>query len=247
MKAWGVLAVIAGLAAGPGTAEAAGPASKLVQKAVDPKTGAEIRVFRAGADDLTIEVEGAGVAIRKHVAGGRSEIALTTPADTVSVVSAPGGVVVRRGSTRIDVTRAHRERGEAARALLAGSTAVREAAGLLGRLGLGEQSPLRQSLMLTRAFLLSTWGDRSGIDDLRQWSRTAATRLRATRVALQLTAGECWAAYAIEAIAAYNEYMECTDGKSWYDLLDIAACALVYDVRAIGAFAWWLNCVSLMV
>lgn len=32
---------------------------------------------------------------------------------------------------------------------------------------------------------------------------------------------------------------------SWWEFLDEAACATVYDMRAIGAFSWWMKCVAL--
>jgi hypothetical protein len=251
MKALGIVGVAVLMVVGEigaGSAYAADQApGKLLQQAVDPKTGAEIRVFRAAPKDVTIEIKSAGLEIRKRVADGRSEVTLVGSPDQVSVVSTPGSVIVSRGATKIEVTRDHAERGLAARALLASSPTARAAADLLGRLGLAQESPVKHSLMLTRAILLSTWDDGSGFEELRQWTRAEATHIRLTRVAGQWTASQCWAAYAVEAIEAYNDYLECTSDMKWYDLLDIAGCALVYDVRAVGAFAWWLNCVSLMV
>ena len=56
---------------------------------------------------------------------------------------------------------------------------------------------------------------------------------------------DCWNAYSKEAIAAYIEYEECMKPLSWWEFLDEAACATVYDMRAIGAFSWWMKCVAL--
>jgi hypothetical protein len=56
---------------------------------------------------------------------------------------------------------------------------------------------------------------------------------------------ECWDAYAKEAIAAYIEYEECMYATKWWDLASQAACATIYEMRAIGAFAWWVKCVGL--
>jgi hypothetical protein len=33
---------------------------------------------------------------------------------------------------------------------------------------------------------------------------------------------------------------------SWWDLFCMSACALIYDLRAIGAAAWWLSCVHIL-
>jgi hypothetical protein len=46
-------------------------------------------------------------------------------------------------------------------------------------------------------------------------------------------------------VAAYVEYEECMKDLSWWEFLDEAACATVYDMRAIGAFSWWMKCVAL--
>jgi hypothetical protein len=59
------------------------------------------------------------------------------------------------------------------------------------------------------------------------------------------TPTECWETYAKEAILAYKEYEDCTDDLAWYEVLDLAACAAIYDMRALGAFAWWLRCVGI--
>jgi hypothetical protein len=56
--------------------------------------------------------------------------------------------------------------------------------------------------------------------------------------------GECWDVYVEEAIEAYLEYEECMASEQWWDLAGQAGCALVYDMRAIGAFSWWVTCVG---
>jgi hypothetical protein len=51
--------------------------------------------------------------------------------------------------------------------------------------------------------------------------------------------GDCWDAYVEEAIEAYLEYEDCMAQQAWWDLL-----ATIYDIRAIGAFSWWITCVG---
>jgi hypothetical protein len=60
-----------------------------------------------------------------------------------------------------------------------------------------------------------------------------------------MTPTDCWEAYTKEAIAAFIEYEDCMKNLSWWEVLDAAACAAIYDMRAIGAFSWWLKCVAL--
>ena len=48
-----------------------------------------------------------------------------------------------------------------------------------------------------------------------------------------------------EVVAAFKEYEDCLAGLSWYEVFDWMSCAVIYDIRAIGAFAWYLKCVGL--
>ena len=56
---------------------------------------------------------------------------------------------------------------------------------------------------------------------------------------------DCWNAYAREAIAAWSEYEDCLSDVKWYEFLEATGCAVIYDMRAIGAFSWWAKCVAL--
>ena len=60
------------------------------------------------------------------------------------------------------------------------------------------------------------------------------------------TPTDCWNAYPKEAIAAYIEYEECMKDLTLvgHPRRDAAAPS-VYDMRAIGAFSWWMKCVAL--
>ena len=50
--------------------------------------------------------------------------------------------------------------------------------------------------------------------------------------------------YAAEAIAAYMEYEDCMKNAALYDGVTQLGCVLIYDMRALGAFSWWIGCVS---
>jgi hypothetical protein len=111
-------------------------------------------------------------------------------------------------------------------------------------------SPLRQTLLSTRAFLLASAGDDSGASEIARSIRQLEMARRGAgyiRTAGQDLTGPsvCWTLYAVEAIAAYIEYEGCMDSEEWWDILGQISCAVIYDIRAIGAFAWWLSCVGL--
>jgi hypothetical protein len=93
--------------------------------------------------------------------------------------------------------------------------------------------------------LLSETGSPEGAADLSRWARTARQALALTPVAFQTGPGDCWKAYTIEAIAAYDEFEDCLKGVKWYELGAELACGTLYDLRAIGAFSWYLHCVAL--
>ena len=57
--------------------------------------------------------------------------------------------------------------------------------------------------------------------------------------------GYCWDEYVKEAVAAYDEWDDCHDSRSWYDIVASVTCDLVYEARAIGAAAWWAKCVGM--
>ncbi len=56
--------------------------------------------------------------------------------------------------------------------------------------------------------------------------------------------GDCWDVYVEEAIEAYIEYEECMSDEQWWDLWGQTGCAAIYEMRAIGAFSWWVSCVG---
>ena len=40
------------------------------------------------------------------------------------------------------------------------------------------------------------------------------------------------------------EYEDCMNQLYWYEIFDMIGCAFIYDLRAIGAFSWWVTCVG---
>jgi hypothetical protein len=239
------LSLMAGLVVG---AEARADASRerVLQRGIDPVTGAEITVSRADSGLVTIDVRTSDVRVRKQIAAARSTTTVATASDELVIDFDRTRLSVSRGGTRIDVTPEHQERMAAARSLITQSTAAGRAARLLGQIGLRADAPTRVMLLSTRVLLQAGNPDPSTRADAAHLIESARTRTgRVTRVALEEDGPtDCWNKYAAEAIAAYMEYEDCMKQVKWYDLFGPAACALVYDMRALGAFSWWLGCVS---
>ena len=165
--------------------------------------------------------------------------------ERVSLSISRTGLVVSRGDSQITADAAHPGSIEAARKLVAESPAIRSASAMLGRLAAAQDSTIGHTARVTRATLLAVSGDAAGAHELSKWARSAREELLVKPASVELGPTECWLLYAAEAISAYLEYEDCTSQLSWYELLDLFGCALIYDLRAIGAFSWWVGCVSL--
>jgi hypothetical protein len=219
-----------------------------LQRRTDPSTGAEVRLYQGQRPgrDARIEIQDPSVLIRKELTNGTSLTTIVAGSERVSVAVGRGGLVVTRGSQRIRADRAHRDQLGAAQKLVANSAAVARAKTLLAKLTNGSESPLRQSAMVTRVMLLALSGDVAGAEELSRLGRSANERVTIKPTSLEEDGpGECWYQYALEAIAAWKEYEDCYNQQAWYDVLGKLGCATIYDVRAIGAFAWWMSCVGL--
>ena len=147
----------------------------------------------------------------------------------------------------MEVTAGRPERMAAARDLIARSRAAARMSSLLGRIGAGAETPLRGLLLSTRMLLQAGEPDAATRTDAVRWVAASrpASRSGVTRVALDEEGpGGCWEQYAAEAIAAYMEYEDCMKNAAWYDVVTQLGCVLIYDMRALGAFSWWIGCVS---
>ena len=248
-------------ASGGGVAER--EATKLVAKATDPVSGAEIRVFTGDEQELLLEVQDERVFISKLVRPSGIELKVRVGGDAITIALAAG----RDGAAGLD----HRSLGDGgrvmsviatagrvvvapgaegdlakARALIGRSPAVERAVSLLGRVRVRQDSPLHLAILTTRAWLESATGPSAAAAEISAWNRGLRQQRVARRVAVQQGPGDCWDQYAKEAIRIATDYEECLKDLSWYEIFDAMACATVYDVRALGAFAWWLKCIGAM-
>jgi hypothetical protein len=219
-----------------------------LQRRTDPATGAELRLYggeRPGRG-ARLEIQDPSVLIRKEFANGSAVTTIVAGKERISLAVGPGAVVVTAGSQRISADRAHADRLDAAGKLIAKSIAVSRAKALLAKLAAGPDSPLRRSAIVTRVMLLSLSGDAAGAEELATLARSTRDTVTVKPTSFEEEGPtECWYQYALEAIAAWKEYEDCYNQQAWYDILGKLGCATVYDVRAIGAFAWWASCVGL--
>jgi hypothetical protein len=218
-----------------------------LQRQVDAVTGAEVRLYHGErpGKDVRVEIQDPSVLIRKEIANGVAVTTVVAGEERLSLALGTSGLVVTRGHQRVAADREHPDRLEAARQLVAGSNAVKRATDLLGKLAAGPESSLRHTARVTRATLLSAAGDATGVRELSKWARAAREELRVTPISEEQSGpGLCWHLYALEAIAAYIEYEDCMNQLYWYEIFDMIGCAFIYDMRAIGAFSWWISCVG---
>jgi hypothetical protein len=228
-----------------GSLAAAAPAPKnVVQRIKDPGTGLEVRVEQARAGDVAFEINDRDVTVRRELSADRLVTTVSTRGETIAFALDRSGLLVSSPHGRVRLMASNPEAGRAVVQWMAASPAMHRATALLARVHLGAGSAVGHTLMLTRAFLLSATGERDA----------ALTQLREARASLETVRvaparfdgpGDCWDAYAREAIAAIDEYQSCMRGAAWYDLAGQASCGAIYDMRAIGAFSWWVSCVGL--
>ncbi len=222
---------------------------KLIHHAIDRQTGSIVRLFKVGAG-TRVELESPSLKVTREASGPRVTTVLKDAAGVLSVSYDRRTLVVKSPAGRVSATPQQIDRFEQARQLIAGAPVTLRAADLIERLGFGADSPILPLLMTTRTFLAAVSG-RTVTRDLRFVARPAASPLRLVRVSMDqqssgsMTPTECWNTYAKEAIAAYGDYEECIRDLSWWEVLDNLGCAAVYDMRAIGAFTWWMKCVAI--
>ena len=229
------------------TAATAAPTDegRLVQRVKDRASGLEVRVYVGGAADVSIEVGDRTVLIQKQLVHGVAVTSLSTPSERLQLAVDARGLTVDGTLGRVEASATRPGSFDAARGLLSRSVAVDRAIKLLGRLDLGPRSPVGHTLFVTRAMLQSETGDARGAVELARWAQGAKQALAVTPVAWQTGPGDCWTEYTKEAIAAYDELEDCLRDIKWYDLTGELSCGTIYDLRAIGAFSWWLHCVAL--
>jgi len=244
--------LIAAIAA---TASPAAAADRIVHHAIDRATGAVVRVVQTSTGNR-VEVESAGLLVSRQIAPTKVTTVIRDQRDVLMVSFERGRLTVKSPAGQLSATPAQLTQMAAARRLIDGFPGSRKALALINKLGFGPEVPVLPLLVTTRSFLQAvTMSAVSPVDNTSFQRRVdEALGVRVTKAAFAQDSGkkstdrtptECWDAYTKEAIAAYIEYEECVKDLAWYDLLGLSGCATIYDVRAMGAFSWWMRCVSI--
>jgi hypothetical protein len=236
-----VMTTVAAVALGAvPVALAAAPTTAVVQRVKDPATGIEVSVSQDKPGSVTVEARDGIVTVRRQLTKDRMQTIVSTSTERVVLTIDAAGLSVTSGRRQLRVSPAHPEAGADIERLLRTSAALGQADVLLSRVRTSAGSPVGHTLRLTRAFLLSVAGRR---DEAVGVAQAARAELRTARV---IDAGfgpdDCWNEYVREAVSAYDEYVDCQKSTT-FDLLN--SCTIIYDMRAIGAFSWWVSCVGL--
>ncbi len=229
----------------PAKAEPPGPTP--VYRHVDRGTGAEVRLYRPAATRASVEVVATDLQIVKSLAPGRTETRIVGSGEDLTITLDRAGLAVTDGRLEVTADGATVEGLRQARSRIQASTAVRRAVHLLERMDVRDTSPISHTLLVTRALLESALGEPDADDALRSWSKRAGSSVRLLRASAQQNPDsptDCWTNYVMEAITAWIEYEDCVDSEEWWDIPGMLSCLLIYDVRAIGAFSWWVSCVG---
>ena len=223
----------------------ASDALSLVQRLRDPGTGTDVRVFRGAKGEIGIELEDRTVLIRKELIGARVITAITTSTDRFRIEMDAAGITITTPAGRIAVAPGQAAAAAKVRELAIRSDAIADALAFLSRVNLGPRSPLQHIVLVTRATLGSLRQSRGAGVALARWVEAARQTQYLSPANQTMGPGDCWTEYAKEAIAAATELEECEKNVKWWDYFGYDRCYLIYDMRAIGAFSWWLKCVSL--
>ncbi len=238
-----LIALVAAVLVAMGSRAAA--QDRLVLEGKDPATGATARVYRT-ATGPRIDLETPTVHLRKQLIGTTVVTTLTGGGESLTIETDTHALTVTGRRGRVTVTEEDPRGSAKAKQFVAESPIAARAAALIAKFGFGANSPLQPLLLTTRAFLLAARDDDSGTRELTKWMEHARTRVRVVKTAGgQRTPTECWDAYGDELVEAFTDYAECVKNLKWWDPIGEPRCAVVYEVRIIGAFAWYMDCVKL--
>jgi hypothetical protein len=240
MLVLGILACTAGPLVRPAAAQ-----NRLIQAATDPDTGAALRVYST-ATGPRLEMQTPSLLLQKQVMKDRVITTIKGRGESLVIELATASVSVASNRQKVVAASNNQAQLERARLLVANSSLAARAADLIGHIGFGPHSAIQPLLLTTRAFLLAARHDETGAREVSEWMRKVKGTVEVVPVALgQRTPTDCWKAYGDEILDAYLDYVDCVNNLHWYSPFGETGCAVVYETRIIGAFAWYSGCVSL--
>jgi hypothetical protein len=218
---------------------------RLLQEAKDPGTGATMRVF-ASAQGPRVELEASGLFLTKQVSGDRVQTTMRGGGEVLVIDLAPRLLTVTGTKTKAVAAIGDRAQIERARQVIARSPLAARAATIIGNIAFGPRSAIEPLLITTRAFLMAAQSNQPVAPAMSQWVREARSKTTVVKASMgQRTPSDCWKAYGDEILDAYLDYEQCVLHLHWWDPFGEKGCAVVYEVRIIGAFTWYSGCVSL--
>jgi hypothetical protein len=231
--------VLAGLLAGASTAAAPTP-----PRAVNPAApDAPIVMRRDTSGKVTIELAEPGVAVRKTFDGTSVVTTLVAGKEQVAITLGSDKLSISAGGTRWSASLAELHTLETAVGALRASKAVDAGRRLLERTILRPDSIEGNAMLLTRALLGTILGDGTSTQEYQRWAMTRTQGARIERAQKhEHGPGECWDEYSIEAIRIASNYIDCAQLCHWKGWWCMAGCGLIYNIRAEGAFMWFMKC-----
>jgi hypothetical protein len=215
----------------------------------------DVTVRRLSDRRTLVSVTDGQVSIRKEVSGVSSETTITTATDQLRVTVRRDGLTVTSPAGVAAIRTGRVEEVAGLLAVLQRSQAGRKGLALLRSLPRVSNDFGAHALLLTRAVLELAHGPSQALVEHRDWVERETARLAASSagslrprvVRIQSSGadrdpGECWDAYAAEAIRIADDFLECTDDLRWYDALGWAGCSLVYTIRSEAAMFWYVSC-----
>ena len=212
------------------------------QVSVDPNTGARVTTGRESSGNVVISLVGRDATVRKVLSPDRSVLTLSAGPQQVEIALAGHEVVVSTPEKVWRGSASDQESLSQAAAYLRQSTPGIAAKRLLDHALLRPDTFEGNTLLLSKGLLESFWGERDAIAEYQRWAAARVQASRVKRVMVSDGPGDCWDKYAAEAIRIMNDYIDCGNACGWKGFICMNSCGFIYDIRAEGAFMWYMRC-----
>jgi hypothetical protein len=224
-------------------AEPPRPIGPYVRETTDPATGATMVLRRDVKGQISIELRRGSVSVRKAFDGAAAITTLSSGSQRVSISVSGNEIVVTAPGRRLGGTVVDLRSLEASAEYLRHSPPAIAAKRLLDQVALRPDAIEGNAMLLTKALLGSMWGESAGTVQYQRWAKVAIPDTKVVRArSLEGGPGGCWDAYAAEAIRIMDDYTQCGGGCGWSGYFCLGACGFIYDLRAEGAFMWFMRC-----
>ena len=212
------------------------------QQTIDPATGLAITMTTGAPGTASFEIADGRLTVRKDVLLGRSITTITSGSDRVSLMIDRAGLVVTTEAGTVTASLTRPETLEPVAEMLAQSAPVSDAAALLSRLRLDPATTTGQALTLTRALVQSVLGDRRGTRAVVLGLGPTSRRAGLVTARLGPSPSDCWDTYGTAATQTANDYADCYNSTTWYNVVGRLGCATLYDIEAECDWVEYLNC-----